>query len=387
RIGNRILPWPSVCFRRGTIAMEITDIETVPYGIPVRKFVDSYTEFDRSKAVLVKIHTDTGHLGIGEACALEPEFYGETLESITSKIQNYIAPAIIGADPRNIGRIMMLVDQELARVTCVKEGIDLALHDLVGKILDVPAYQLLGGRFRDEVRVAAEIGCDTPEEMAENALDLLERGISVIKLKGSNNPDLDIDRIRAVRNAVGEDIPLRLDPNAAWNTMTTIRVMRAVEECHLQYIEQPIPTGDFKGLAHIRSNIESPVMADESIWTREDAVKLYEYEAADLLNLKIAKTCGLHRGKQIEAVAEAIGMPCVAGTELEPGISSVAKIHFAASMKNHPLASEFTELSQLDGTILSEPLQVKDGTLEVPDGPGFGVEIDDDRVHEYAIDV
>jgi L-alanine-DL-glutamate epimerase-like enolase superfamily enzyme len=367
--------------------MEITQVETVPFGIPVKQFADSYTEFSHSKAVLVRIHTDTGHVGIGEACALQPEFYGDTLESIDLKIREYIAPAIRGEDPRDIGHIMKLVDEAVARITCVKEGIDLALHDLVGKLLDVPVYQLLGGSFRDEVKVAAEITIDTPAAMAASAAAMLERGIPVIKLKGSNEPDRDIDRIRAVRDRVGESVPLRLDPNAAWDTMTTIRVMRAVEDCHLQYIEQPIPTGEFKGLAHIRRTIDSPVMADESIWTPADAVKLYEYEAADILNLKIAKTCGLHRGKKIEAVAEAVGMPCVAGTELEPGISSVAKIHFAASMRKHPLASEFTELAQLDESILADPLEVSDGTLEVPDGPGFGIEVDEDRLQKYAIDV
>ena len=212
-------------------------------------------------------------------------------------------------------------------------------------------------------------------------------GIKVIKIKGSNEKELDITRIKAVREAVGPDIALRLDPNAAWDTISTINIMRAVEDCHLQLLEQPIPTWDYKGMAHIRKNIGIPLMADESVWTPQDAVKLHDYNACDLLNLKIAKTCGLHQGKKVEYVAEALGLPCIVGTELEPGISAVAKIHLAASMRIHPLASEFTELTQVDGSILKEPLKAIDGCLDVPTGPGFGVEIDEDALESYKINM
>ena len=294
--------------------MKITKIETIPYGIPVKSFADAYTSFVRSNAVLIKIHTDDGHMGIGEACAWEPEFYGETWESIESTILNYAAPRIIGENPFNIGRIMMILDRNLARITCVKEGIDLALHDLVGKLLNVPVYELLGGKFRDKIPVGSEIGINTPKIMADNALSVLRQGINVIKIKGSNDMNLDIKRIKTVREAVGDAVELRLDPNAAWDTIGSIRVMRAVDDCHLQLLEQPVPSWDLKGMAHIRSKIGIPLMADESIWTPQDAVKIHDFEAADLLNLKIAKTCGLHLGKQVEAVAEALGLPCIVGT-------------------------------------------------------------------------
>jgi L-alanine-DL-glutamate epimerase-like enolase superfamily enzyme len=223
--------------------------------------------------------------------------------------------------------------------------------------------------------------------MAESAEKVLEMGINVIKIKGSNEKELDIARIKTVRDAVGPDIALRLDPNAAWDTISTISIMREVEDCNLQLLEQPIPSWDYKGMAHIRKNIGIPLMADESIWTPQDAVKLHDYNACDLLNLKIAKTSGLHQGKKVENVAEALGLPCIAGTELEPGISAVAKIHLAASMRIHPLASEFTELTQVNGTILKKPLKAIDGYLEVPSGPGYGVEIDEDALEAYKIKI
>ena len=362
--------------------MKIKEVELIPYGLPVINFADSYTRMFTSNAVLVKIYTDDGHVGIGEACAWEPEFYGESIESVYITLKNYAVPAIIGENPFDIGYILQKVDRVLARITNVKEGIDLALYDLVGKILKVPVHTLLGGKYRDEVAVGSEIGVDTPEVMVEDALNVLKQGIKVIKIKGSDNQELDIIRVKAVREAVGDDVAIRIDPNAAWNTIGTLKIMRAVEDCNLQLLEQPIPNWDLKGMAHIRKNINIPLMADESIWTPSDVIKLHDYEAADLVNAKIAKTCGLYVGSKVVAVAESVGMPVIAGTELEPGISAVAKVHFAASMRDHPIASEFTELTQVDGTIVKPALKVENGCLKVPTGPGFGVDIDEDALKE-----
>ncbi len=150
--------------------MKIIKIETVPYSLPIKKFVDAYTPFDRSNAVLVKIFTDDGVIGIGEACAWEPEFYGETLESITTTIDKYLSPKLMGEDPLDIHRLLTIVDSNLAKATCVKEGIDLALFDLMGKAFKVPVYSLLNGKFRNRIPIASEIGIDDPGAMAENAL-------------------------------------------------------------------------------------------------------------------------------------------------------------------------------------------------------------------------
>ena len=364
--------------------MQIRKVEVIPFAVPIRDFADAYTGFTTSKAVLVKIYSEDDTIGYGEACAWEPEFYGETWESISSTIEKYIAPKIVGQNLFNVHRIMAIIDANLAKVTCVKEGIDLALHDLVGKTLNTPVYNLLGGCFRDEIAIASEIGIDTPEAMAEQALGVLQLGIKVIKIKGSNDMGLDIHRIKAVREAVGDEIGLRLDPNAAWTTIGTIKVMKEVEHCNLQLLEQPVPGWDLKGMAHIRNSIGIPLMADESIWTPHDVIKIAEYGAADIINIKIAKSCGLALAKKIEAVAESLGLLCIVGTEIEPGFSSVAKLHLASSMKAHPLASEFTELSLLKLNILKHEIKIKEGCVKVPTGPGFGVELDE-RVFESVI--
>lgn len=357
--------------------MIISKLEVIPFGVPIKNFADAYTSFSTSNAVLVKIFAENGTIGYGEACAWEPEFYGETLESVSSTIEKYIAPIIIGESAFNINRIMAKIDANVARITCAKEGIDLALHDLKGKLLNVPVYNLLGGSFREEIPVASEIGIDTPDEMAKNALRIIELGIKVIKIKGSDEMKLDVKRIKSVREAVGDEIELRLDPNAAWTTIGTIKIMKEIENCNLQLLEQPIPSWDLKGMAHIRNNIGIPLMADESIWTPQDVIKIAEYGAADLINIKIAKSCGLALAKKIEYVSESLGLPCIAGTEIEPGFSLIAKLHLAASMKIHPLASEFTELSLLEKNVLDHDITIKNGCVKVPNGPGLGVKLND----------
>ena len=357
---------------------EITQVEIVPYSVPIGDFADAYTGFAASNAVLVKLDTDDGVVGYGEACAWEPEFYGETLESITSTLERYVAPKLLGQDPLCIGSILSEIDAALARITCVKEGVDLALHDLVGKLLGVPVYVLLGGAFREDIRVASEIGIASPEEMASRAVNLRQLGFEVIKIKGSADVAMDVERVRAVREAVGSSVALRLDPNASWTPIEAIRAMRRLEGCDLQLLEQPVQGHDYVGMAHIRAKTQIPIMADEGIWSPEDVIRIREYGAADIVNIKIAKSCGVARGKQIETVARAAGLSCIAGTEVEPGFSLVAKLHLAAAFERHDLASEFTELSLLKKNVLAWDPKIVDGALRVPQGPGFGVELNED---------
>ena len=223
--------------------------------------------------------------------------------------------------------------------------------------------------------------------MALNAIDLMKQGIKVIKIKGSEDINMDTKRIHAVREAVGSQAVLRLDPNAHWNTPGTIKAMRELESCDLQLLEQPVPEWDLKGMAMIRKSIGVPLMADESIWTPYDVVRIAEYEAADIINIKISKTGGLFNAKKVEGVAEALGLQCMVGTEIEPGFSLAAKLHLAASMKNLPLACEFTELSLLKESILKRKIEIEDGFIAVPQGIGLGVEVDEQILMKQTLPI
>jgi L-alanine-DL-glutamate epimerase-like enolase superfamily enzyme len=365
--------------------LKITRVEAIPFGIPIKGFADAYTSFSSSNAVLVKIHASDGTVGYGEACAWEPEFYGETLESVTSSIETYIGPKIIGENPFDIHRILTKVDAAMARVTCAKEGIDLALFDLVGRVLDVPVTSLLHGRFRELIPIASEIGIDTPNAMAENARTVIRMGIPCVKIKGSSDIEEDVRRVKAVRKAVGKKIKLRLDPNAHWDTSGTIWAMKELKECNLEYLEQPVPGPDLNGMARIRRAIDIPLMADEGVWTPEDVLELARREAVDIINIKISKTGGLLKAKRVEAVADALGLPCVVGTEIEPGFSLAAKLHLAASMKHLHFACEFTELSLLEESVLKPNVEIEKGCVRVPKSPGLGFELNNEVLAKREI--
>jgi len=367
--------------------MQITKVEVIPFGIPISAFTDAYTVFNRSDAVLVRIYANDGTVGTGEACAWEPEFYGETLESITSSMRKYVAPRIIGKDPLDIDEIMSTVDGVLAKSTCVKEGLDLALFDLAAKSLKVPVYTMLHGHYRDKIPIACEVGIDRPEIMVEKAREMVEMGVRVIKLKCSRDTAKDIEMVKAVHRAFGEKAELRLDPNAHWDTCGTIKAMRELEDCNIQYLEQPVAAWDLTGMNRIRRSIDVPLMADESVWTPQDVVELAKHEAADIVNIKIAKTGGLSLAKKVEAVASAFGMPCVVGTELEPGISLAAKIHLAASIRDLPYSCEFTELFHLKESVIIPQVRIENGCISVPKGIGYGVQIDQDILMRNSIDV
>lgn len=368
-----------------TDTLKIERVDVVPYGIPIKGFADAYRSFNSSNAVLVRITASDGTVGYGEACAWEPEFYGEPLESIAAAIERYLAPKIIGLNPLNIGNVLSVVDAILARVTCVKEGIDLALHHLAGRVLNVPVYTLLHGRFRDKIPIASEIGIDSPKQMAQKARDLLQMGIRTLKIKGSSDAVEDVKRVRAVREAVGADVALRLDPNARWTTIEAIRAMRELEDCRLEYLEQPVPGSDLNGMERVRKSIGIPLMADESIWTPEDVIELARRGAADIINIKISKTCGLMLAKKVEAVADAVGLQCVVGTEIEPGFSLAAKLHLASSLKNLTLVCEFTEMTLLTDSILFPRVLLEDGCIRVPEGPGLGFTLDEAALEKYRI--
>jgi L-alanine-DL-glutamate epimerase-like enolase superfamily enzyme len=253
--------------------------------------------------------------------------------------------------------------------------------------LKTPVYTLLNGKFRDKIPIASEIGIDDPDAMAENALRVLDLGIPVIIIKGSREYEKDIQRIKVVRKAVGDDVKLRLDPNAAWPTSETIRVMKEVEDCNLEFLEQPVDGKNLDGMAWVRKNINIPLMADESIWDHNDVVSIFEKKAADIINIKIAKSCGLLGAKKIEHVSDATGMTCLTGTEIEPGMSIAAKIHLAASIRNLVYACEFTELSLINESLLQPKIEIEDGYITVPDGDGFGFDIDEDLLEKYRVNL
>jgi L-alanine-DL-glutamate epimerase-like enolase superfamily enzyme len=367
--------------------LKITKVEAFPVSIPTKLYRDAYGEYADYRAVIVKVVTDEKVVGWGESHAKYHEIYGETLESVTGIIKNQLAPALVGEDPFRIERIHDLMDAVIGRAPCAKTGLDLAVYDIMGLTSGRPVYNLLGGKVREKVPIAIEIGINAPKVMADEAAHWVERGLRVVKIKaGSGDFEMDMARIKAVRDAVGDKVSLRVDPNTHWSVDESKRAGRYLSQINFEYLEQPVPAWNIDGMAEIRAQAGIKVEADEGAWTVYDVVEHGRRKAADVINLKIPKVGGLMKGKKMAAVADAFGMACMAGAEGEFAGGLSAKAHLAVSTRNALYASDFTEISKMQAWILTEPMEMdKSGCVEVPDGPGLGVTIDEDALTKYTV--
>jgi L-alanine-DL-glutamate epimerase-like enolase superfamily enzyme len=240
--------------------------------------------------------------------------------------------------------------------------------------------------------VAIEIAGGPPDAMAQQCLAFMEQGVRAFKPKIGGDPDRDADRLHAIREAVGPEVSIRADANQGYSVKEAICLCRLAEkrQVGLELLEQPVPAWDLQGLAFVRRAVDTLIEADESCFSIHDALQLIRHEAVDVLNIKLGKAGGLYNAKKIAALAEAAGLKCVLGTSFGLGIEVAAKAHLFASTQLVTDAVEFTELG-LHGNLLQGAwaarlaLPLDDGCLPVPDGPGFGVELDAELVARHRL--
>ena len=303
--------------------------------------------------VIVEIDSDGGITGVGEACT-DIGFFGEPLEEVQSAIDLYLGPKLIGKDP--FDREQLLYEIDFPGNSCAKSGIDLALHDLLGKALDIPVCNLIGGSQRRQVLAVMEVAGGTPEGMARQCVEWVEQGVRGFKAKVGGIPEEDAERLAAIRAAVGPAIMLRADANQGYTPKEAIRLCRLCErrDVGLELLEQPVPKWDLAGMAQVRAAVDALIEADEAAYTPHDVVQIARHQAADVINIKIGKAGGLYQSKKVAAVAEAAGLECVIGTAWGLGIKVAAKLHLAAATRSLRDGVEFTEL-MLHDMLLAGP--------------------------------
>ena len=340
--------------------------------------------------VIVRVETDEGITGVGEA-ATDIGFFGEPLEEVRSAIDIHMGPRIIGRDPFDREGILDQID--FRGNSCARSGIDLAIHDLLGRALGIPVSALIGGRAKDRVPVSVEIAGGSPEDMAALCVECVGKGIRAFKPKIGGYPQQDADRLRAIREAVGPGVSIRADANQGYSAKEAIQLCRLAEryDVGLELLEQPVPYWDLVGMAEVRRNVDTLIEADESAYTIHDVMNIIRAEAADVINIKIAKAGGLYNAKKIAALAEAAGLQCVLGTAFGLAPKIAAKLHLASSIIRMLDAVEFTEIILHESlalppydSLFAPPLE--DGCMKVPEGPGLGVELDESRLAAHVID-
>lgn len=363
--------------------MKIAEIEIYAIHLPLYEpFIISYATYDYMPSIIVKITMDTGLVGYGEGVADE-HVTGESWKGTFEILKNTLAPKLIGENPMNMERIHELMDAEIYGVPTAKAAIDIACYDVAGKALDVPVYNLLGGRYHEEFPITHVLSIAAPEAMANEAEERVAAGYRSMKMKVGTNVADDVLRIQAVRERVGEDIAIRVDVNQGWvNSANTLQGLQKLQDCSLDWLEQPVRADDIDGMVEVKSKSSTPMMIDEGLRGVRDMREIIAKRAADKVNIKLMKCGGIYPATKLAHMAEMAGIECQIGSMVESSIGSAAGFHVAFSKKI------------ITSVELTGPLKFsKDvGNLhyDVPfirlsGKPGLGIDIDEQVLQELTV--
>lgn len=354
--------------------MKITHIDIYKFSIPMEPFVIATGTMDYAQNVFIRVYTDTLHYGVGE-CSAFPMIVGETQETCLAMAKD-LAKIWIGKDALDIDARIQDLHNFTAHNSTIKSAFDMALYDLAAKNQNVPLYQYLGGRKRT-IETDMTIGIGTPEEMVQSALTYQKQGARILKIKLGKKPQADLERIRAIRNAIGNDMLIRIDANQGWSYDDALYCLKEMEAFNIEFCEQPMRTWYDDLLPELRKNTGIKIMADESCYNHHDARKLINDDACDLINIKFAKSGGINEGLKIHETAQNAGMACMIGSMLESRIALSANLHFAYACPN-------INFFDLDTCLLGHLVDPVTGGviyqgyfLDIPDTPGIGADADD----------
>jgi L-alanine-DL-glutamate epimerase-like enolase superfamily enzyme len=357
-------------------SMNISQIEI--YKSPIKHnepFRLSLGSLPHAPNIFIRIFTGDGQYGWGEGSALS-FVSGETLDIAFTAAREF-AGILLRKNPYEIEERMRDLDRFAVHATTVKSAFDMAFYDLLGKRTGLPLYALLGGRKQDLI-TNLTMGIDTPEAMAEDAVLFKNKGARFIKTKLGKDPDLEVARIRAIRDAIGMEIPIRIDANQAWDFTVAEKVLKSLEPCNIQYCEQPVPHWNLEDMRRLRNASAIPIMADESLFDHHSAVRLVRMEACEYFNLKLCKAGGILGALKVNAVAEAAGIKCQLGSMSESRLAMSANAHLAASRNNIAFIDLDGPLKHREDPIVGGVDMHEDGTMILPGGPGLGLEVSGD---------
>ena len=312
--------------------MKITGVRIGEVHIPlVTPFKTALRSVDEVNDIVIALTTDTDAVGYGEAPPTAV-ITGDTKGSIATAIRDFIVPSIVGIDILDLDTIMTRLHASILKNTSAKACVDIAVYDLYAKALGQPLYKVLGGSS-DTVETDLTISVDTVEKMVSDSVKAVSEGYRILKVKVGKEGLADIGRIQAIREAVGPDVLIRVDANQGWEPKDAVRIIRRLEDLGIgiDLVEQPVKAHDLAGMQMVTQNTYTPILADESIFSAEDAIKVIQMRAADLVNIKLMKTGGIYEALKICSIAEIYNVKCMMGCMLESKLAVSAGAHLAAA--------------------------------------------------------
>jgi len=368
-------------------AMKITSVDSliidVPQLAPIAPYRSRYVATSRTGALLIRVGTDRGLVGWGEAPQRLPIpiphyeggqlFDGNEAESLRERM--------IGEDAMALEKLYC--DWELDG-GYVQSAVEMALWDLLGQLCNQPLYQLLGGLYRDEIELAACMGIRPPDEAADIARYYVEQGFTTLKMKAGRDPQEDLGMVRAIREAVGDQLALRVDPNTGYSAEVALQLARDLEPYDLEYFEQPMAKEALEDSARLRPLTTTPLALNESVTTLANVRRILELDAAAVLLPDTYQCGGIRVVRQISDLAASAGVPCVFHCAHDFGLKTAAMLHVCAATANFSLASDCTYYG-LAEDILVQPHPIRNGRMPVPRGPGLGVQVDEACLRRHFV--
>lgn len=365
----------------------IQRIETFIVDLPtIRPHHLSMAVMMNQSMVIIRIICSDGIEGIGEATTIGGISYADEFpEGMKLAIDTYFTPLLIGKNPNQINTIMKMLDKNISGNNFAKSGIETALLDAKGKRLNVPVADLFGGAIDTKLPVLWTLASgNTEKDIAEAKQLIKENRHNVFKLKiGRNQPEIDIEHVSNIKAALGKDIKITVDVNQAWTEQVAKQSIKKLQDANIDLIEQPLHKSNFEGLARLTQYFEVPIMADEAAATVSDAFKLAKLNAAQVFALKIAKSGGLTNIAKQAAIAQGAGISLYGGTMLEGTIGTLASAHIFATLPNLDWGTELFGPLLLTDDIVKKRIVYQNNALEIPEGPGLGIELDMNQVEKY----
>ncbi|WP_135546684.1 mandelate racemase/muconate lactonizing enzyme family protein [Paenibacillus cymbidii] len=362
--------------------MKIVSVEAVPVTLNFREPVsDSWGVYAASRHGIVIVRGESGEYGAGEIALA---WFGGA-HTLCQDVNRHWSDKLVGLDIGDMTRIVQTLDYLCSfskRHLLAKAGVEMAVWDLLGKTLGVPVYQLLGGKQRDRIALTGGMPMDAVERMTETAVKRVKEGYTELKLKVGLDEAKDLAAVRAVRNAIPDSVRMRVDANMAWKDAKRAKtVIDEMTAYGVDIVEQPLPDTQLDELAWLRSRTDAMILIDEGVWDVHDAKRHLEREAADMLHVYISEAGGIGGAKRIFELAALYGKDCTIGSMPEGRIGAAASAHVAAAMGNlSHRPSDIRGFTAYAEDVVSEELDIAEGSLIVPDRAGLGVTIDWDKL-------
>jgi L-Ala-D/L-Glu epimerase len=309
----------------------ITKIDIYRFSISMVPFTIATGTMEHAQNVFIRVHTDAGFYGVGE-CSAFPMIVGETQDTCLVMAKEF-ARLWIGKDALDIECRLQQLHNFAAGNTTIKSAFDMALYDIAAKNANVPLYRFLGG-VRRTVETDITIGIAEPKIMAEKAVDFKKSGAHILKVKLGKGAVEDIERIKLIRKAVGNDIKIRIDANQGWSFDAAVFALQSLEEYDIEFCEQPMRAWRDDRLPELMQLSPVKIMADESVYNHHDARRQINSRSCDYINIKFAKSGGIFEATKIHDVAAEKGITCMMGGMLESRIALSAKLHFVYASPN-----------------------------------------------------